>query len=192
MCPTRCVSDDSIASPNLFVVLAWLQSPTANGLFSPGGLGSALNTPRGVTAPRTPRTPTMSTSFFFSDVASLPRNTEFSPKAEGEGAKRGGVNGPQGVYSSIICISPLSSKRIRGAAQPETPINYNDVFASPRVPTDARPNSLPFLGDTPTKRARKDSNLDADMAERDLSEDEDISVLLQLASHNTPGGVREG
>lgn len=134
----------------------------------------------------------MGTSFFFSDIASLPRNAELSPKGEGAAAKRGGANGPQGVYSSMICISPLSSKRIRGAAQPETPINYHDVFASPRVPTDARPNSLPFLGDTPNKRARKDSNLDADMAERDLSEDEDISALLQLASHNTPGGAREG
>ena len=77
------------------LVLAWLQSPTGHGLFSPGGgFGSALNTPRGA-APRTPRTPTQ-TSFFFSDVASLPRNGEFaSPK------KRQGM----------ISISPLAPKR---------------------------------------------------------------------------------
>lgn len=180
------------------LVLAWLQSPTTNGLFSPGGgLGLALNTPGGApTAPRTPRTPTMSTSFFFSDVASLPRNTEFpSPKAEGAAGIRGGVSGPQGVYSSMICISPLESSKRKGTGQPQTPMNYNDVFASPCEA--GRPGNLPYLGDSPTKgtksRSHKDGNLDAHMAERDLMEDEDLSVLLQLASHsNTPGGTREG
>ena len=124
---------------NIFclAVLAWLQSPTANGLFSPGGgfgFGSAMNTPRAGTAPRTPRTPTNTTSFFFSDVASLPRNSEFgSPRASPRGDNGGaGKRGPQGVYSSMICISPLASKNRKGNSQPQTPMNYNDVFASPR------------------------------------------------------------
>jgi hypothetical protein len=103
------------------------------------------------------------------------------------------------VYSSMICISPLESSKRKGASQPQTPMNYNDVFASPRVPSEAsRPDNLPFLGDSPTtrgtnSRSHKDGNLDAHMAERDLMEDEDLSVLLQLASHsNAPGGAREG
>jgi hypothetical protein len=140
----------------------------------------------------------MGTSFFFSDVESLPRNTEFpSPKGDGAAGKR--ANGPQGVYSSMICISPLESSKRKGASQPQTPMNYNDVFASPRVPSEAsRPDNLPFLGDSPTtrgtnSRSHKDGNLDAHMAERDLMEDEDLSVLLQLTSHShTPGGAREG
>lgn len=177
------------------LVLSWLQSPTAmNGLFSPGGglgLGSALNTPRGA-VPRTPRTPTTSTSFFFSDVASLPKNNDFgSPKSDN---KRSGINGPQGVYSSMICISPLSSRRRQDNSEPETPVNYNDVFASPRERQEQRRSNLPFLGDSPSKgKASKDGNVDAHMAERDLMEDEDLSVLLQLASHsNTPARSREG
>mmetsp|Transcript_2210 Transcript_2210/g.3491 ORF Transcript_2210/g.3491 Transcript_2210/m.3491 type:complete len:871 (+) Transcript_2210:262-2874(+) len=148
----------SSASFDASNVLAWLQSPTANGLFSPGGgLGSALNTPRA----RTPRTPTH-TSFFFSDVASLPRNGEFaSPKS-----KRGGASGGM---SSMISISPLASSKRR---------------FSPR-----KPRSMPMLGDSPSKK-----ELDAvHMAERDLMEDEDLSVLLQLASHsNTPRSSKDG
>ncbi len=121
-------------------VLAWLnspQSPTAHGLFSPGGgLGSALNTPR------TSRTPTH-TSFFFSDVASLPHNGEFiSPKNKRPG---------------MISISPLAPKR---------------KFIQPRT--------MPMLGESPKMDA-------VQMAEQELLEDEDLSVLLQLASRsNTP------
>lgn len=180
----------------LHPVLAWLQSPTANGLFSPGGgLGSAMNTPRAA-APRTPRTPTNTTSFFFSDVASLPKNSEFgSPRGDNAGGKRGGINGPQGVYSSMICISPVAPKNRKGASQPQTPVNYNDVFASPRDSREERPGNMPFLGESPSKRrsgSKKDGSVYAHMAERDLMEDDDLSVLLQLASHNTPGRSREG
>jgi len=181
-------------------VLAWLQSPTANGLFSPGGglgFGSAMNTPRAGTAPRTPRTPTNTTSFFFSDVASLPRNNEFgSPRASPKGDSVGaGKRGPQGVYSSMICISPLASKNRKGSSQPQTPMNYNDVFASPRERQEMmRPTNLPYLGESPSKgkTRKRDGSVDAHMAERDLMEDEDLSVLLQLASHNTPGRSRDG
>ena len=124
-------------------VLAWLnspQSPTAHGLFSPGGgLGSALNTPR---TTRTPRTPTH-TSFFFSDVASLPRNGEFAS--------------PKNKRPGMISISPLAPKR---------------KFIQPRT--------MPMLGESPKMDA-------VQMAEQELLEDEDLSVLLQLASHsNTP------
>lgn len=179
-------------------VLAWLQSPTSNGLFSPGGFGSLLGTPRGgitprgVLGPRTPRTPTVSTSFFFSDVAGLPRSGDLlSPKQGAEAGKRG--RSSHG-YSNIICISPLASSKVKNGAsmQGHTPtINYKDMFASPAE----RRRGLSLLGESPLKGMKprgvhgstsKDPSLDAvHMAERDLMEDEDLSVLLQLAS-NTP------
>lgn len=189
-------------------VLAWLQSPTANGLFSPGGLGSIMNTPAGAcgagtsgtgiagsaaaaaaAASRTPRTPTVSTSFFFSDVASLPRNENVSPK--GGGAANGDASGSKrSQKGNIICISPLASRKPGNGTMStsNTPMNFKDVFASPKVR-----GNLPLLSDTPSKEIRvplrsgsKDPSLDAHLAERDLMEDEDLSVLLQLAS-NTPG-----
>lgn len=180
-------------------MLAWLQSPTANGLFSPGGLGSVGNTPRGIGAPRTPRTPTVSTSFFFSDVASLPKNGEFtSPKPPGVD-----VSGKR--MSSMISISPLASSKRNGARHQRdaTPVNYRDVFASPRASYERsnRPRSMPMLGESPggggissagpkSKAKSRSGNTDLDavhMAEREVMEDEDLSVLLQLASHsNTP------
>eukprot|EP00339_Tiarina_fusa_P000571 CAMPEP_0116999132 /NCGR_PEP_ID=MMETSP0472-20121206/1955_1 /TAXON_ID=693140 ORGANISM="Tiarina fusus, Strain LIS" /NCGR_SAMPLE_ID=MMETSP0472 /ASSEMBLY_ACC=CAM_ASM_000603 /LENGTH=969 /DNA_ID=CAMNT_0004698481 /DNA_START=187 /DNA_END=3096 /DNA_ORIENTATION=+ len=174
-------------------VLAWLQSPTANGLFSPGGLGSIMNTPRG--GPRTPRTPTVSTSFFFSDVAGLPRSGDVSPKPGGEGGKRGGS---QRGYSNIICISPLASSKAKngGSKEANTPtINYKDMFASPAERNrglslmDKLPKGLSSR--TARGSATKDPSIDAvHMAERDLMEDEDLSVLLQLAS-NTPRSTGE-
>ena len=161
-------------------------------------MGSLMNTPRGAgAAPRTPRTPTVSTSFFFSDVAGLPQSGEFaSPKPGGEAGKRGGS---QRGYSNIICISPLASSKTKNgsAHQANTPINYKDVFSSPAERNNAK--GLPMLGDSPAKGARRglprsasrDPSLDAvHMAERDLMEDEDLSVLLQLAS-NTPRPIGE-
>lgn len=154
-------------------VLAWLQSPTAHGLFSPGGgFGSVMNSPNA----RTPRTPTVSTSFFFSDVAGLPRG-ELTP------GKKSSKNG-------VICISPMAYNKGRGGTH--TPMNLKDVFSSPREKAQIR--SLPMLSDTPLKgRPRvpqrsgsKDPSLDAHMAERELMEDEDLTVLLQLASNSTP------
>lgn len=171
-------------------VLAWLQSPTGNGgLFSPGGFGSATNTPYGGSAsvPRTPRTPTVSTSFFFSDVAKLPRG-EQTPGDR----KKGNSTNSKGS-NNIICISPLASRN-RSVA---TPLNLKDVFASPKESGSAR--SLPMLSDTPLRgpggdrprvpqrSSSKDPSLDAvHLAERELMEDEDLTVLLQLASNNTP------
>lgn len=143
-----------------------------------------LNTPRG--APRTPRTPTVSTSFFFSDVAGLPAGNETSPKSGLETKK----NGSRGM-SNIICISPLASSKAKsGLGAGYTPtINYRDMFMSPE-----KTRGLPMLGDSPLKGSKngiqqstsKDPSVDAvNMAERELMEDEDLSVLLQLAS-NTP------
>lgn len=178
-------------------VLAWLQSPTANGFFSPGGYGSIMNTPHAAGAPRTPRTPTVSTSFFFSDVASLPRgNDNLTPK--GESASKRAQKG----ISNIICISPLASSKARSGTNTNTntPVNLKDVFASPKE-RERNPRGLPMLNDTPSNPNRsrvpqrsgsKDPSLDAvHMAERDLMEDEDLSVLLQLAS-NTPRSADRG
>jgi hypothetical protein len=178
-------------------VLAWLQSPTANGFFSPGGYGSIMNTPHAAGAPRTPRTPTVSTSFFFSDVASLPRGSDnLTPK--GESASKRAQKG----ISNIICISPLASSKVRSGTNTNTntPMNLKDVFASPQE-KEKHPRGLPMLNDTPSNPNRsrvpqrsgsKDPSLDAvHMAERDLMEDEDLSVLLQLAS-NTPRSADRG
>mmetsp|Transcript_19780 Transcript_19780/g.46269 ORF Transcript_19780/g.46269 Transcript_19780/m.46269 type:complete len:969 (-) Transcript_19780:19-2925(-) len=168
-------------------VLAWLQSPTANDFFSPGGLGSMLNTPRSGVL-KGPHTPTFSTSFFFSDVAGLPRGGECaSPKAgataaASENEKRGG-NGRGN--NNIICISPLSSYKTKGnQLGPNSPkINYKDMFASP-----VERSGMAMLGSSQKARGgvQRGENLDAvHLAERDLMEDEDLSVLLQLAS-STP------
>ena len=138
--------------------------------------------------PRTPGTPTMSQSFFFSDVASLAR--ENTPQRGEPDAVKSAKKG----LSNIICISPLASSRNRNGNphQANTPINYHDIFASPN----------PLLEDSPVKamlRARgggngqqqNGKNIDAvDMAERDLMQDEDLNVLLQLAGGNTPKAVK--
>jgi hypothetical protein len=219
----------------LFVAFAWLHSPTGQGFFSPGGLlGSQVNTPRGAymggITPRTPRTPTAGTSFFFSDTS--PRQGEFvSPKGAAGGENGGNARGNGSLHAShplnnMICISPLaSSKRMQGKVVNEGPgrtpyshrrgeshassVNYNDVFESPRASisgtdsargTPLKPRNLPVLSDgTPSRntkgksRGGKNASLDIHMAERDLMEDEDLSVLLQLAStssNSTPGKVQ--
>lgn len=146
-----------------------------------------MNTPKGPLVPRTPGTPTVSTSFFFSDVAGLPRNGD-TPKRGEEAAKS-----PKKGLSNIICISPLASTRNRGTANAaHTPINYNDIFASPNPLLDESPVKgllkRPMSGKS--KGAKKDPSLDAmHLAERDLMQDEDLSVLLQLAGGNTPKGA---
>lgn len=170
-------------------VLAWLQSPTTNDLFSPGGLGSMLNTPRGG-VPKAPPTPTFSTSFFFSDVAGLPKGGDcISPKpgAAGAASDADKRNGNGRGNNNIICISPLSSYKTKNGQLhlgPNSPkINYKDMFASP-----AERSGMAMLKASQKARAgvQRGGNLDAvHLAERDLMEDEDLSVLLQLAS-STP------
>jgi len=176
-------------------VLNWLQSPTANGLFSPGGgLNSIMNTPKGPIVPRTPGSPMVSSSFFFSDVAGLPRTGDTPKRSDAEAVKS-----PKKGMSNIICISPLASSRNRnGNSIPaDTPINYSDVFASPNPLLDDTPVKS-RLAKRPTKGQRSgsgsDPSLDAvhQLAERDLMQDEDLSVLLQLAGGNTPKGAAGG
>ncbi|KAG7364861.1 AP2 domain containing protein [Nitzschia inconspicua] len=154
-------------------VLSWLHSPSANGLFSPGGgLGSMMNTPKGG-IPRTPGTPAVSsTSFFFSDVAGLPRGSESSSPNKKE--KRD---------NNMICISPLSSHKAKhgthSALSPKSPKFNMDMFASP-----AERSGMAKLGMKTT--GVRAGNLDAvHLEDRGLMEDEDLSRLLQLAS-NTP------
>lgn len=179
-------------------VLAWLQSPTPNGfLFSPG-FGSMLNTPNynasshtntnninhhqpssslSKQARSTSATPTpiVSTSFFFSDVAGLPKQPHTPAGTSSTG------------NSNIICISPLASKKQHnqnGQHYQQTPVDLKEIFASPverkyRVMSTA--SNATMNKDAPS--------LDAVvLAERDLMEDEDLSVLLQLASNTTPRG----
>ncbi|GKY94375.1 hypothetical protein MPSEU_000403400 [Mayamaea pseudoterrestris] len=164
-------------------VLAWLNSPNPNQLFSPGGgLSSMMNSPR--FAPRTPRTPTISMSFFFSDVAGLPKN------------KDSGVKEGNGGRDHIICISPLASKTNAVAS----PMNLKDVFNSPPRPCNA---SLPMLADdTPMAKPHigvmasdndkllQSGRKSLEQVERDLMEDEDLSVLLQLAANTAAAATK--
>jgi len=168
-------------------VLNWLQSPTGNGLFSPGGgLGSLLNTPKGPIVPRTPGTPTISTSFFFSDAADLSRTGDNTPKRDAGAAK----SPMKDRLSNIICISPLARSRHGLSNATKSPINYNDIFASPN----------PLLDDSPMRaigNSGQNLKLDppgydaANLAHRDLMQDEDLSVLLCLAGGNTPRGAAD-
>jgi hypothetical protein len=157
-------------------VLSWLHSPSANGLFSPGGgFGSMMNTPKGG-APRTPRTPTVtSTSFFFSDVAGLPRASESSSSSSpNKKDKRGG--------NSMICISPLSSHKAKDGIKNAISPKFNiEMFASP-----AERSGMAKLGMKMSDDRRCGSGLDAvSLADPHFTEDEDLAGLLQLAN-NTP------
>jgi AP2 domain len=156
MSPRAADFNNDILSSN---VLAWLQSPTANSLFSPGGWSSA-NTPK--YGQPTPMTPTVSTSFFFSDVASL---------RDSNNNKDGNPNGTKGS----ICISPLASKQGNHYHKsPSVDAMLKDVFKSPE-------QQRRF------EAATGGSGLDAVLAAHDVMEDEDLSVLLQMvASNQTP------
>jgi len=124
-----------------------------------------LNTPRGGGNGdgRSGTTPvaTVSTSFFFSDVAGLPKTTMADDKS--------------------ICISPLATNRRSNYGQ-QTPVDMKEIFSSPaerKYRAQAGSNGNPSL----------DAVV---MAERDMMEDEDLSVLLQLASNTTPRHARNG
>lgn len=184
-------------------VLSWL-SPNAYSLFSPGGgLNSTVNTPRGT---RTPRTPTLNSIFFneqelaANHLPSLNPNNETDAKCH-KPPVADSTKGVQHPYSSMICVSPLAPKRNAmkadnkhrpvEAAVPGTPINIADVFASPKVNSKTavkseKSNELPTLKElSPTNKL----SIEKHMAERDLMEDEDLSVLLQLAQ-TTPRRVQ--
>jgi len=170
-------------------VLPWL-SPTSYHLFSPGVMAT---TPRGMFGgiPRTPRTPTTN-QLFFSDPDDQNTNSEVETKK---------ASGPGLNDVMQICVSPLApSKRNstnsiickneyqRGLVETGClDINFKDVFASPKADVRAalrldRTLEMP----TPTDKKHPNSNstklsLEKHMAERDLMEDEDIRLLLQLA-----------
>lgn len=140
-------------------VFAWLHSPTGQGLFSPtGGLNSlsVTNTPRGMYGFSGPTaaagnnkagiTPKLAPSTSLSSSSSGNHHGYY---VELEAGFDAGVNTPKIPESqrSMICISPLSSKKmgknklgtmggVEGGA-PDTPmsINFSEVFASPRLPT---------------------------------------------------------
>ena len=132
-----------------------------------------LNTPKGGIT-KTPNTPTFSTSFFFSDVAGLPRGGECtSPKpgaaaAASDNEKRTATGRNS---NNIICISPLASYK-KGPHSPK--IDYKQMFASPAE----RSGMATLIAQRKAFRAgvQRGGNLDAvHLAERDLMEDE-ISV----------------
>jgi hypothetical protein len=138
----------------LITVFAWLHSPTGQGLFSPtGGLNSlsVTNTPRGMYGFSGPTaagnkagiTPKLAPSTSLSSASGHGYYVEL------EAGFDAGVNTPKipECQRSMICISPLSSKKmgknklgtmggVEGGA-PDTPmsINFSEVFASPRLPT---------------------------------------------------------
>lgn len=190
-------------------VLSWLQSPTATSLFSPGGIMSHTNTPKGfyATLSRTPRTPTTNVPIL-SDT-DFPQPIDLtSPKPE---ALNPFSRKTKGSYpnSNLICISPLASKKgaasnnsgmhppkgtslsIRRNPAPNTPINLKEVFASPKPPLtqdhESETRTGSSLKDNISKNSDKQHSLNVHMAQRDLYADEDLSVLLQLAE-TTPHG----
>ena len=183
-------------------VLPWL-SPTSYSLFSPGGgIASASNTPGGMfstTLPRTPRSPN-------SNKLSLPLTNEVMVGGGGLDTKKK-VNG----ISSMICVSPLASRKSTNAdtssvkiencrsstavgssniggselTQPDTPINFREVFASPKTDVKGviqadQSNEIPTLAET-NDGICTSLSLEKHMAERDVREDEDLNVLLKLA-----------
>jgi AP2 domain len=244
-CPDTGASYDSTSN-----VLAWLQSPSR--LFSPGGefAPSMTNTP----LHKTPRTPIVSTSFFFSDAASLPKSAaagEVQPKVTSttytindnvcstEPSRRWR---DRDGNNNVICVSPMlyhttnnekcehqpsnSLMNTPAAMTGATPMmaDLHDVFASPTEKSSSKMiRGLPLLNDeddtangsircniqrrlsshhlTPrTQRATVDDTNDdgndginsmhKHSAERDLMEDDDLCVLIQLASNNNPNTPR--
>jgi len=182
-------------------VLPWM-SPTPLYLFSPGVMAT---TPRGMFGgiPRTPRTPTTNQPFF-----SDPDDQNNNPEVETKKASGSGLNDVM-----QICVSPLApSKRNsinsmiskndyqRGLGDNAClDINFKDVFASPKADVRSALRLDKALEmSTPTDKKRLYSNttklsLEKHMAERDLMEDEDIRLLLQLAQttprKNCPTGT---
>ncbi len=184
--------------------LPWL-SPTAYSLFSPGGgIASAINTPGGMFSSAIPRTPR------------TPNGTRLSLPLTSDAVGADGKKKTPGI-SSMICVSPLASRKssnttvsIKGEKtqnstgnnsatamaaasnipHPGTPINFKEVFASPK--TDSRgmiraepSNEIPTLGH-PNEAASNEElssrlSLEKHTAERDVREDEDLNVLLKLA-----------
>lgn len=138
-------------------VLPWL-SPNAYQLFSPeGGLTASI-------------TPNKHGNGNFSLPLDNSRKTA-NPTAAVASAKSGGM---------MICVSPLARKNgtfSNKLKQPETPINFQEVFASPlsgRGYYNAS-NEIPSISECSVQELGKH------LTERSSTEDEDLNVLLELA-----------
>lgn len=173
--PTNFATDfgkHDLNDDNLNNVLPWL-SPNAYGLFSPTGGLTASITPSGLNRTPNPNALTDDAQRF-----SLP----FDKKEAGGGL--------------MICVSPLARKNgsVNKTKQPETPINFHDVFASPKGDgrskfQTAASNEIPTITDSNDKVANL--SLQKHLAERDIMEDEDLNVLLKLAE-TTPRRQADG
>jgi len=162
-------------SVSLVLVLPWLSSPNAYGLFSPGGGLTASITPKGLSTTPNRNVMTMS-STLTGDANKL--TLPFEGSTEKRDASSAGM---------MICVSPLARKNgVTGHVtakikQPDTPINFHDVFASPKA--DGRhklsSNEIPQISEASHKEAKL--ALEKHLAERDVMEDEDLNVLLKLA-----------
>jgi len=181
-------------------VLSLLHSPAVNSMFSPGGLLLSCNdTPRG-RSPRTPCTPKTNGACAPSPNQAL--GTPATVKSAGLG-----VDGNMGhAWNTIICVSPLSSKRNPGNEATTNKFvdkkdffinNFTDVFASPN-PDYSRTvtsNELPILDVCSNNHRTFHRNvsispnspdtlsLDAvNKAEKEVREDEDLNILLKLSN----------
>jgi len=116
----------------------------------------------------------------------------------------------------MICVSPLSRKSGTGcharssSKAPETPINFHNIFASPKADVNSREmgdgsqladasNEIPRLSGLTTQGTHTSASgpttgnassagdeesklaLEKHVAERDIMEDDDLNVLLKLA-----------
>lgn len=157
------------------LVLPWL-SPNAYGLFSPEGGLTASITPSAISKPAMG-------AMGASNKFALPFDSNKSDAASG------------GI---MMCVSPLARKNKTATSHKskhhDTPINFNEVFASPRGDDRNKvqtviSNEIPTISDSSDKEAKM--VLEKHLAERDVMEDEDLNVLLKLAE-TTPRRNSDG
>jgi hypothetical protein len=100
-----------------------------------------------------------------------------SPLASRKNAKFGGGMNQSIHHSSATAATVSSAGEL---TQPETPINFREVFASPNSRGGIRTE---LSNEIPTLRSMNEhsNHLEKHMAERDVREDEDLNVLLKLA-----------
>lgn len=182
--PTNFVNELDKANPSF----SWLNSPSIFPL-TPKGFDPDAQNKLDLSA-----TPVFAASFFSQETAE--QSTKTTAKF-----KKVQNHHP---YSSMICISPLASskkhnrndvaKNPKSSASPksrdsnrDTMDIFQEIFASPRLPNNQNvsppPHGMVPLDFNGKSEGDSNSNLDIHMAERDLMEDEDLSVLLHLASN---------
>jgi hypothetical protein len=94
----------------------------------------------------------------------------------------------------MMCVSPLARKSGSVVTQKRghTPINFNDVFASPKVDENRLQNvvsnEIPTISDSSEEAKMV---LEKSLAERDVMEDQDLNTLLKLAE-TTPRRNSDG